>query len=416
MELRISRLNRFKVIFAVTSLAFAAVADPLLTVTPSALAKYGLRAGVDGEGTNGVAYLLYTPKAAGRKPLPMLVYLPGRGGRGNVGKLFANKTIFARVTSSAFQKEHPCYLLALAPPVPATTLLGGFPERPSRQQRRLHDAVLRIAGECVRPPVDTNRLYLTGYSYGGNGVYALALHYPGMFAAAVPIAALPPQPEYFSADAPGNWWHFHNEGDYRRHGLDVVELERFRDAVNSTGGDFRIGVYPATGHDAWTKAWREDEVWRWMFSKSLEEGDRVHRRSTSPSMSFAGARCSATLPGRDSATGPERAIDGLSKTYYFSAKSFGRDDSWQIEFPVPVKGYFKFVSGNAAHENLFVGGFVEVSVDGKKWVRMGTFNVRTGICSFTQKTPVVRARVRNGASRPQPLVLRSCSVTSFSKE
>lgn len=110
-----ARIISLPIVVAIHLTFLPVFADPLLTVTPSALAKYGLRAGVDGEGTNGVAYLLYTPKASGSKPLPMVVYLPGRGGRGNVGKLFANKTIFARVTSSAFQKEHPCYLLALAP-------------------------------------------------------------------------------------------------------------------------------------------------------------------------------------------------------------------------------------------------------------------------------------------------------------
>lgn len=409
-------LGRFKIVLIFFAVGLMAVADPRLTVAPVALAKYGLRAGVDGEGTNGVAYLLYTPKSSGRRPVPMVVYLPGRGGRGNIGKLFANKTIFARVTSEAFQREHPCYLLALAPPVSATTLLGGFPERPSRQQRRLHDAVLRIAGECVRPAVDTNRLYLTGYSYGGNGVYGLALHYPGLFAASVPIAALPPQFEYFSPDRPGCWWHFHNEGDYSGHGLDVAELEKFRDAVNQAGGDFRIGVYPATGHDAWTKAWREDEVWRWMFSKSLATDALKERRAARPSISFADARCSATRPGRDSATTPQRVIDGLSATCYVSDKPFGREDWWRIDFPTPVAGHFRLVSGNAARENMFGGGVVEVSADGRRWMRAGAFGVRTGVCAFTQKTPVTAMRVRNGTSRQQLLVLRSLSVVPLAGE
>ena len=42
----------------------------------------------------------------------------------------------------------------------------------------------------TKPKVDLNRLYITGFSYGGLGAYALAQHFPGTFAAVVPIAAL----------------------------------------------------------------------------------------------------------------------------------------------------------------------------------------------------------------------------------
>lgn len=380
------------------------------------MARYSLRAYHNGNATNSVKGLLFTPKPVGGKPLPMVVYLPGNGERGDVVRQFRQRAIFERVTSPRFQKQFPCHLLAVSPPEGATTLLGGLPGRPSRIQKDIYEFVMAACRSQKRPKVDMDRIYLTGFSYGGNGVYALALHYPGVFAASLSVAALPPQFEYFSSDKPGNWWHFHNEGDYGRHGLDARGLERFRDAVNKAGGDFRIGVYPATGHDAWTKAWREDEAWRWMFSKSLAGGAVVNRWAGQPSVSFTGARCSASRPGRDASMGPMRAIDGLSTTCYVSDKPFGREDWWRIDFPSPVSGRFKFVSGSVGGNEFFRGGVVEVSVDGKRWTHAASFGTKTGVCAFTQMRPVSCVRVRNARTQPRSLVLRSLSVVPFAEK
>ena len=198
---------------------------PLTVSTEAArqMARDSLRAYHNGNATNSVKGLLFTPKPVGGKPLPMVVYLPGNGERGDVVRQFRQRAIFERVTSPRFQKQFPCHLLAVSPPEGATTLLGGLPGRPSRIQKDIYEFVMAACRSQKRPKVDMDRIYLTGFSYGGNGIYALALHYPGVFAASLPIAALPPQFEYFSSDKPGNWWHVHNEGDYVRHGLDASD-------------------------------------------------------------------------------------------------------------------------------------------------------------------------------------------------
>lgn len=43
------------------------------------------------------------------------------------------------------------------------------------------------------------------------------------------------------------------------------------------GGDFQVSYFPDNGHDAWTNAWKEDQIWDWMFSKSLEQGKAAGR-------------------------------------------------------------------------------------------------------------------------------------------
>ena len=157
------------------------------------MVRYSLQAYGSGDPTNGLQALLFVPKPMGTRPLPMVVYIPGNGELGDVSRQFRQKAIFERVASRAFQERHPCFLLALSPPQTATTLLGGMPGSPTPMQRAIREFVAEVCRTQRRPRVDTDRLYLTGFSYGGNGAYALAQHYPGDFAAVVPIAALPPK-------------------------------------------------------------------------------------------------------------------------------------------------------------------------------------------------------------------------------
>lgn len=386
-------------------------------VSPSArpeMAKYSLSAYENADPTNRVKALLYTPRPVGASALPMVVYIPGSGELGEVEGHFRQRAIFERVTSRAFQEKYPCFLLALTPPREETTLLGGMPGRHTGMQLALRDFALEIAGRQRRPKVDLNRLYLTGFSYGGNGAYALAQHFPDMFAAVVPIAALPPLPEYFEEGRPGSWWHFYNEGDYARHGVDTRQIGEFAKLVNGAGGDFRIGTFPARGHDAWTKAWREDEVWDWMFAKSLKGRAKrlteAAKKSTPVSESLDAAVCSASVAGVDSGHGPERVTDGLDATWYESERPFGRDDWWQVDLGGPFRGRFVFESGTADGLQKLKDAYVEGSADGRRWTRIASFSNKDGACSFAPRDAVRYLRVKTRSSRPQVICLRRLKV------
>ena len=382
--------------------------------TKAAMTRYGLEAFGNGDAKNALYALLYTPKAKGGKALPMVVYIPGNGELGDVARHFRQPAIFDCVTSAAFQEKYPCFLLALTPPESATTLLGGMPGRPTGMQNAIREFVLEIAGRQKKPKVDLDRLYLTGFSYGGCGSYALAQHFPGMFAAVVPIAALPPLPEYFLKEKPGNWWHVHNEGDYARHGVDTVEIESFAKLVNGAGGDFRMSTFPSEGHDAWTMAWREDEVWDWMFSKSLKGSARRLTRAakkTAPvSVSLDSAVCTASVVGVDSGHGPERVVDGLDATWYESKCPFGKDDWWQVDLGDPVRGRFMFASGASDGTGKIRDAYVESSSDGRRWTKVATFSNKDGSCSFASRNAVRYLRVRSRSSKPQVICLRRLKV------
>jgi predicted peptidase len=51
--------------------------------------------------------------------------------------------------------------------------------------------------------VDSDRVYLTGYSSGGGGVWNVLSRYPGRFAAAVPVAPVSAEPDFTPANLVG---------------------------------------------------------------------------------------------------------------------------------------------------------------------------------------------------------------------
>lgn len=375
------------------------------------MTRYGLKAYSYTDGTNTLKALHYAPKPKGASVFPMVVYIPGSGERGELIKQFRQRTVFDLVTSETFQKEHPCHLLALAPAETVGTLSGGAPGRPNNLQRLMHDFVLAVAASS-KAGVDRERLYLTGLSFGGSGVYALGLNYPGEYAAVVPIATVPPTLGSFDEKRPGNWWHFYNEGDYRRYGIASEGLKEFRDKANAAGGDFRVGGFASEGHNAWTRAWGEKGVWDWMFSKSLSMRGRGHpvARQGSANRSrianLSAAQCTASVAGKDAGSGPERALDGLDSTLYVPEHAFTKDDWWMVRFDRPVSGKFEILSGNRKGEGRLRRAMVEVSANGKTWVRVGTFSAKDGSCTFVRGSDFTCLRVRTLGDGGQEFALR----------
>ena len=369
------------------------------------LRRYGLEAGVcsapDGR---RVSFLLRRAKVSRPEPLPLLLYLPGSGEVGtDLSRQFAQRTIFERVCSPEFQSRHPCHFLALSSPDGVTTLLGGAPGHPTADLSLLMSVVDTVAATCTRPPVDTNRLYATGLSFGGNGVYALASRFPGRFAAILPVAALPPDGEPLPPGLPTACWHFYNEGDYRRAGIASARLDDFAALVRRAGGDFRVGVYPDKGHDAWSKAWREDAAWDWMFSKRADGGG-AQSVALLPK-----AVCTASVPGADDAHGPDRAADGLDATCYVSKEPMSRGDWWMAEFAAPITGRVSVLTGTREGRGRLTSGFVEVSSDGRNWTRAGKVQRRTGIAVFDAEG-IRFLRVRPEPPRPEVLTLREVRI------
>ncbi len=129
-------------------------------------------------------------------------------------------------------------------------------------------ALLDEAGERYR--IDPDRIYVTGLSMGGFGTWDLLVKFPDRFAAAVPVCG-GGNPLLASRIRHIPVWVFHGALDDTvpvRRSREMVEALRAADAV-----EVRYTEYPDVGHDAWTPAYSNPEVYQWMLR---------HRRNRTP--------------------------------------------------------------------------------------------------------------------------------------
>jgi len=112
------------------------------------------------------------------------------------------------------------------------------------------------------PRTDETRIYLAGNSMGGYAAWQLAMSIPEYFAAVAPICG---GGMYWNAGRLANVpvWAFHGAQDTT---VLPDESEKMVDAVNRAGGCAKLTVYPDAGHNAWTPAYSDPELYKWFLS------------------------------------------------------------------------------------------------------------------------------------------------------
>ena len=122
--------------------------------------------------------------------------------------------------------------------------------------------------------VDSKRIYLTGVSSGGFGVYVLAMEHPGAFAALVPIScALNPSKIELLRGTP--MWIFHADDDPLI--APSYTLDPSIAALNNAGIEFKLTRYPKgmvfwqSGHFVWEVCYHDQQMRDWLFEQSLKK-------------------------------------------------------------------------------------------------------------------------------------------------
>jgi len=331
----------------------------------------------------------------------MVIYFGGTGEEGtDLSAHFKQSVALSKVTSPGFQEKHPCYLFAPMLPKEYYDVTPYAPGNPSHLMALVNDAMYALIRTLNNPPVDTNRIYVTGLSRGGSAAFGMLSSYPGRFAAAVPTATSMSS-NLVPTNHPGNYWLFINEGDIRKRGIKDM-LDKTAETVRSRGGDFRLSAYPDGGHDSWSKAWREDDAWDWMFSKDL-------RRPSAASAPLLIPACTASVPGKDARSGPSRGADGLDGTCYVSATPVAKGGWWLAEYPEPVIGRVTVETGTRDGKGKLSRGRVEVSTDGAYWFPAGNFD--DGICRFALRAPIRFLRILPEPETPEILTVRKVTIT-----
>lgn len=212
-------------------------------------------------------YRFYQPENPGADIVcPLIIFLHGAGdwGTDNKKQLANFPYHFIDSTNSV---EYPCYVLA--PQCTESSPWSSFPGYPevhtppnptksTSQVLALIDTLLK--SDTLR--IDGNRLYVTGFSLGGEGVFDIITRAPGLFAAAVPICGIADTGKaQLMMNTP--LWIFHGSND----DINSVTYSRIIvDALTKINTPPKYTEYEGRDHYIWSTAYNEPDLIPWIFS------------------------------------------------------------------------------------------------------------------------------------------------------
>ncbi|MDZ5016705.1 prolyl oligopeptidase family serine peptidase, partial [Clostridium perfringens] len=143
------------------------------------------------EGVGSLNYRMFSPDVKDGQKYPLVLFLHGAGERGsnNDLQLLGNKGAVAWA-SPENQAKNPSFVVA------PQKLPTGYPTEDNWTTGETYEVLMDLVKELVKDlPVDTDRIYVTGMSMGGNGTWTLIQRNPELFAAAIPVCGWLDNPE-----------------------------------------------------------------------------------------------------------------------------------------------------------------------------------------------------------------------------
>lgn len=210
--------------------------------------------------------LLYPLHYNKHKKYPIVLFLHGAGQRGtdNEAQLTG---VPKMLTDSAGREKYPCFIFV--PQCAKNDVWVKFPGFPESLQTTAlptssAQATLAVLDLLIKQlPIDRKRVYITGYSMGGEGSFDFLTRRPQLFAAAIPICSVSDTARAkFIYKIP--IWAFHGDQDdvnnvkYSR--LMIAALKKYNGTPNYT-------EYPGIKHNSWSKAYNEPGLFDWLFAQ-----------------------------------------------------------------------------------------------------------------------------------------------------
>lgn len=216
-------------------------------------------------GGENYLYQVYVPRAPPKGTrLPIILALHGSGERGSDGMLQTEVGLGGAVRR--FASRWPAIIV--------------FPQaRPDTgwQGRSAAMALAALDREARAFRTDPHRVYLTGLSLGGNGVWYLAYHHPERFAAIVPVCGFVtargplPQIAPSGADPYGAVakriarvpaWIIHGDADGT---VPVEESRRMATVLRAAGAAVHYNELAGVDHASWAPGYADPALAEWLF-------------------------------------------------------------------------------------------------------------------------------------------------------
>ncbi len=222
-------------------------------------------------------YQVYVPADyRSKKSWPVMLFLHGSGERGSDGLLQTEVGL-----PRAIRQNSSRFPFVVVIPQCSNDTTWDAPDMEAQAMAALDASIKEFHG-------DVSRVYLTGMSMGGYGVWQFAIDHPGRFAALVPVCsgvrALSDMPELrvTIVDNPkisdpyaeiarrvGKTpvWIFHGDAD---DAVPVDEARHMAAALKAAGGNYKYTEYPGVGHNSWDKAYYEPDLVPWLLEHRLK--------------------------------------------------------------------------------------------------------------------------------------------------
>jgi predicted esterase len=209
-------------------------------------------------------YVVFIPRNYSKsRKHPVILFLHGAGERGRDG--FLPTTVGLGPFVKLREKDFP--FIVVFPQCEKTDgrILTAFSAGSEDGER-----ALRILAEVEKQySIDPKHRILCGWSMGAYGAWSLAAEHPEMFSALVPIAGADPNVDLTKLTAIPVWA-IHGERDAQ------VRCETTRqvvEALRALGGRVRYS-HPEDGdHGVWTRAFDNDDLYKWMLDPSDTPSD-----------------------------------------------------------------------------------------------------------------------------------------------
>jgi predicted esterase len=226
-----------------------------------------------GVGPDHINFLLYVPRAYYLSPeagFPLIMFLHGTDQRGDNPELLKSVAAFTIVDVEG-----------------TLPFIAVFPQCPSNAHWSPGALMAMLDSIEASLRIDRDRVYLTGFSLGGFGVWQTAAAFPDVFAAIAPVCGMSDISDVPRLrDIPV--WAFHGALDQN---VPLEESEKMAAALRSIGGNVRLTVYPDFAHECWSITYHDSRLYLWFLSQrrgGIQQGAEDSRASlvTSPGQSI----------------------------------------------------------------------------------------------------------------------------------
>lgn len=199
--------------------------------------------------SSGLNYYLHSSNKT-KDGLPLVIFLHGKSETGSLARAKELKPVKSVTDGTLDGLED---FVFLAPASPRGTLWVS--------NSALDKLMVLIPKIVEEYNIDTNRIYLTGFSAGGMAVWSLVNKYPNMFKAAVTVSGtLTINPDNF-VNTPiyaicGSY-----ESSY------IGGMRKNVNLINNAGGEAIFKTIPKAGHSLTQSSYTTKELYDWLLSK-----------------------------------------------------------------------------------------------------------------------------------------------------